>query len=87
MTSRQETEKDASLATFAEGEQGPLFTGWEPRECGDHRPVGDYRAWCFDCSEWCYSRTIDMACKGCEIVHLRRAIPSASTSTEETDRG
>lgn len=52
-------------------EHGSLFVGWEPRECGDHRTVGDYRAWCFDCGEWCYSREIDMACKGCEIAHLR----------------
>jgi len=49
----------------------PCFVGWEPRECGEHRTVGDYRAWCFDCSEWCYSAQIDMACKGCEIAALR----------------
>ena len=53
----------------------PRFVGWEPRECGEHRTVGDYRAWCYDCTEWCYSSKIEMACKGCEIVHLRGAQP------------
>lgn len=56
-------------------ERGRLFVGWEPRECGEHRTVGDYRAWCFDCSEWCYSHEIDAACKGCEIASLRTALP------------
>jgi hypothetical protein len=43
-----------------------LFTGHEPRECGEHRTVGPHRAWCFDCSEWCYPSE-DLACKGCRI--------------------
>lgn len=64
-----------SVPRFIQSEEhGPLFKGWEPRECGEHREVGDYRAWCYDCTEWCYSRTIDMACKGCEITHLRNAL-------------
>lgn len=44
------------------------FYGFEPRECGEHRTVGSHRAWCFDCSEWCYPR---IPCKGCEIIELR----------------
>lgn len=29
------------------------FEGFAGRECGEHRTTGE-RAWCFDCSEWCY---------------------------------
>lgn len=36
------------------------------RECGEHRTVGPHRAWCFDCTEWCYSRPEAM-CKGCRV--------------------
>jgi hypothetical protein len=45
---------------------GRLFVGYEPRECGEHRTVGDHRAWCFDCSEWCYPGGED-ACSGCAV--------------------
>lgn len=44
------------------------FTGHEPRECGEHRTVGDHRAWCYDCSEWCYPT---IPCIRCEIIPLR----------------
>ena len=44
------------------------FFGHEPRECGEHRAVGEHRAWCFDCSEWCYPR---VPCIRCEIIPLR----------------
>lgn len=50
------------------------FYGWLPRECGEHRTVGDYRAWCFDCGEWCYSSGIELACKGCELLYLRQRV-------------
>lgn len=30
------------------------FHGHEPRGCRDHRTVGPHRAWCHDCTEWCY---------------------------------
>lgn len=46
------------------------FEGHEPRECGEHRTVGPHRAWCFDCTEWCYPRP-ELACKGCELPQLR----------------
>jgi hypothetical protein len=46
-------------------EQGAMFAGWSPRDCGDHRTVGDHRAWCFDCGEWCYSYTLEAGCEGC----------------------
>jgi hypothetical protein len=48
------------------------FVGYEPRECGEHRTVGPHRAWCFDCTEWCYPDPV-MACKGCELPGLRAA--------------
>lgn len=46
-------------------DSGRRFVGYSPRTCGEHRTVGEHRAWCFDCREWCYSRTPDMACEGC----------------------
>ena len=42
------------------------FEGHQPRECGDHRTVGPHRAWCYDCTEWCYP-DIEAACKGCRL--------------------
>lgn len=29
------------------------FEGHRNRGCGEHRTTGD-RAWCFECTEWCY---------------------------------
>lgn len=46
---------------------GDLYAGLEPRDCGEHRTVGE-RARCFDCSTWCYP---DAPCPGCEVVGLR----------------
>lgn len=46
------------------------FVGHENRECGEHRTTGP-RAWCFDCSEWCYPA---IPCKGCELPTLRAAV-------------
>ena len=47
------------------------FEGFQPRECGEHRTVGDYRAWCHACGEWCYPSS---PCVRCEIVALRAAL-------------
>jgi hypothetical protein len=44
------------------------FVGHPGRECGEHRTTGD-RAWCFDCSEWCYP---SMPCARCELPVLRK---------------
>jgi hypothetical protein len=44
----------------------PLFTGHQPRECGEHRTAGPLRAWCFADGEWCYPDP-EMACRGCRI--------------------
>lgn len=37
------------------------WEGREGRSCGEHRTTGS-RAWCFQCSEWCYPR---LTCNGC----------------------
>lgn len=47
--------------------QDDRWEGFTERECGDHRTTGG-RAWCFDCSEWCYKH---VPCKGCEVPRLR----------------
>lgn len=54
------------------------FEGHQPRECGEHRTVGPHRAWCYDCSEWCYSYDRDAGCKGCRIPMLEEAIARLS---------
>lgn len=43
-------------------EFGPRFEGHLNRDCGDHRTTG-FRAWCHDCSEWCYP---SLPCARCE---------------------
>lgn len=43
------------------------FTGHTNRECGLHRTTGE-RAWCFDCSEWCYPSE---PCVRCALPALR----------------
>lgn len=55
------------------------FEGHSDRECGEHRTVGSHRAWCFDCHEWCYPN-VDMACRGCELPHLRRELAEAQAT-------
>jgi len=44
---------------YTEGKH--YFIGFSMRTCRDHRTTGG-RAWCFDCSEWCYPT---MPCVGC----------------------
>lgn len=41
------------------------FQGHANRRCGEHRTVGEHRAWCFSCCEWCYPNIRD-ACAGCQ---------------------
>lgn len=43
------------------------FEGYQPRSCGEHRTVGSHRAWCFDCSEWCYPGD---PCVRCQLIHF-----------------
>ena len=59
------------------------FHGHDERECGDHRTVGPHRAWCFDCSEWCYPMA---ACKGCELPMLRAQAPEERHVNPEDTR-
>jgi len=49
----------------------PLFMGFSLADCGEHRTVGSYRAWCFDDTEWCYPSS---PCRGCELPTLRQQI-------------
>lgn len=39
------------------------WKGSPDRDCAEHRTTGSLRAWCFDCSEWCYAD--GPACQGC----------------------
>lgn len=48
-------------------DNSPNFLGFEGRNCGDHRTVGSHRAWCFDCTMWCYPSN---PCNGCEVPSL-----------------
>lgn len=40
------------------------FYGFQSRDCGEHRTVGPHRAWCYDCSEWCYPNEPCRRCHG-----------------------
>jgi hypothetical protein len=46
------------------------FEGHDGRECGEHRTLGG-RAWCYDCSEYCYP---SQPCSGCELPSLRAEV-------------
>lgn len=50
------------------------FVGWLGRDCGEHRTVGDHRAWCHGCSMWCYPSDLDNACHGCRMPHLEATV-------------
>jgi hypothetical protein len=41
---------------------GGAFVGHQPRACGEHRTTGR-RAWCFECSEWCYPHDGCIRCR------------------------
>jgi hypothetical protein len=53
------------------------WAGAEERECGDHYTSGN-RAWCGDCSEWCYPQ---IPCKGCELPVLRARLAAHDAVT------
>jgi hypothetical protein len=42
------------------------FQGHEPNEGCEHRTVGSHRAWCLDCTEWCYPRNPCLRCERAE---------------------
>lgn len=58
------------------------FEGHDGRECGEHRTTGG-RAWCFDCSEWCYPT---IPCKGCEVPQLEAALVEANERADKAER-
>lgn len=58
------------------------FEGFTGRECGDHRTVGDYRAWCHDCTEWCYP---NIPCLGCERPQLLAEVDRLSALLADRD--
>jgi hypothetical protein len=72
-----------STAQYEPDEHGTpskYFAGFAPRNCREHRTVGG-RAWCFDCSEWCYP--ID-PCNGCHDIWVFdqiEALPELHAST------
>ena len=57
------------------------FEGHNNRECGEHRTVGSHRAWCHDCTEWCYP---EIPCRGCKIPQLELALTEANQFLEQT---
>src|ERR1700735_262746 len=63
----------------------PLFSGHQPRECGEHRTAGPYRAWCYADSEWCYPDP-GMACRGCLPVAADPGQPSPRVYTFTRDQ-
>ena len=59
--------------TGGDGVVRTCFEGWTGRECGEHRTVGPHRAWCYQCTMWCYPDP-EMACHGCELPMLREVV-------------
>lgn len=43
--------------------QKPSFHG--SGGSGEHRSCGPVRAWCHDCSEWCYAPRYELPCQCC----------------------
>lgn len=69
------------MTTPTNSDRLPNFEGHESRECGEHRTVGSYRAWCHDCSQWCYP---EMPCNGCQIPKLEAEINKLNAEKAET---
>lgn len=67
------TENRAELCGAETRDEYANFIGYTGRECGEHRTVGEHRAWCFGCTEYCYPGGLAGAgpCKGCELPMLR----------------
>ena len=59
------------------------FLGHRPRECTGHETVGTHRAWCIDCSDWCYP-DISEACCGCRIGSLRAELDELRAHNPDT---
>jgi hypothetical protein len=76
---------DCELYGPGHDSEPPAFTGHQPRECGEHRTVGPHRAWCFECSEWCYP-AIAQGCKGCRASVLEGIVRLLAADTAPLDR-
>lgn len=55
--------------------------------CGEHRTVGEHRAWCCSCSEWCYASD---GCGGCQpdadVDDLRALVAEVERLRSENQR-
>lgn len=65
----------------------PYFHG-HGGECGEHRTVGTHRAWCYQCTEWCYpdhqdDESFESRCMGCRIKGLLTVIDAAKREVDE----
>lgn len=61
-------------------DSGGNFLGFADRDCGEHRTVGEHRAWCFDCHEWCSATS---PCVRCEIAPLRKVLREAAEDMKD----
>ena len=61
-------------------DEKPNFEGHQGRDCGEHRTVGPHRAWCLDCTAWCYPQE---GCPGCQVPQLLARISSLEVEREE----
>ena len=68
---RYVTPRGEPLSIEAPMGPGPVWEGTPDRLCGEHLP-GNGRAWCLDCSEWCYP---DIPCIRCHpaVIALRES--------------
>jgi hypothetical protein len=69
----------AECAVPAVPEEGERWEGFAERECGEHRTLGG-RAWCYDCSAYCYP---EAPCPGCELPVLRSRAEAAERHLAE----
>ena len=56
------------------------MTAPQKHERGEHRTTGG-RAWCYDCSEWCYTAP-EMQCKCCRVVALEAEVAALHVKAE-----
>jgi len=59
------------------------FIGHDGRECGEHRTVGPHRAWCFDCTEWCYPEAPCVRCEAPKVEGARDRWKARAEQAEE----
>lgn len=58
----------AHPTTSTTGRSGSANVSGHPgRACGEHRPDGTGRAWCFDCHEWCHPGRLCVRCDNAQL--------------------